>query len=114
MAERQVVARSSRRRIETSTVGSVRSQGSLPRAPPADRFSDPVLRDQESRHELPALPIIVDRRAGRANGTWLPALPVPGVRAAIQRADRHSAEPGPGPDRHRVPLLAAALQAEPA
>src|SRR3954470_14532538 len=103
-------------RVYSVPNGSVRSQGSLPRVPPADRFSDPVLRDQESRHELPALPIIVDRRAGSANGTWLPALPVPGVRAAIQRADRHSAEPGPGPNRHRVPrgLLAAALQAEPA
>src|SRR3954469_13370492 len=64
----------------------VRSWGSLPRAPPADRFSGPVLRDQESRHELPALPIIVDRRAGRANCAGLPALPVPGVRAAVQRA----------------------------
>src|SRR3954467_15095070 len=63
---------------------SVRSQGSLPRAPPADRFSGPVLSDQESRHELPALPIIVDHRAGRANGSWLPALPVPRLRAAVQ------------------------------
>src|SRR4051812_41198545 len=95
-------------------VGSVRSQGSLPRAPPADRFSGPVLRDQESRHELPALPIIVDHRAGRANGSWLPALSVPGLRAAVQRADWHGGEPGPSPDRHRVSLLAAALQAEPA
>src|SRR4051812_28252095 len=95
---------------------AVRSQGSLPRAPPADRFSGLVLSDQESRHELPALPIIVDHRAGRANGAWLPAFPVPGVRAAVQRADRHGAEPGPGADRHHVPrgLLAAALQAEPA
>src|SRR4051812_4762536 len=81
--------------------GSVRSRGSLPRAPPADRFPGPVLRDQESRHELPALPIIVDHRAGRANGSWLPALPVPGLRAAIQRAEWHGAEPGSGPDRHR-------------
>src|SRR3954469_21469462 len=81
---------------------SVRFQGSLPRAPPADRFSGLVLSDQESRHELPALPIIVDHRAGRANGAWLPALPVPGLRAAVQRADRHGAEPGPGADRHRV------------
>src|SRR3954469_7474496 len=64
----------------------VRSWGSLPRAPPADRFSGPVLRDQESRHELPALPIIVDHRAGRANGSWLSAIPVPGLRAAVQRA----------------------------
>src|SRR4051794_35052779 len=104
------------RRVTAPGSGSVRSQGSLPRAPPADRFSGPVLSDQESRHELPALPIVVDHRAGRANGSWLPALPVPGVRATIQRADRHGAEPGPGPDRHRVPrgLLAAALQAEPA
>jgi len=30
----------------------------------------PVLSDQESRHELPALPIVVDQRAGRPNGTW--------------------------------------------
>jgi len=28
------------------------------------------LSDQESRHELPALPIVVDQRAGRPNGTW--------------------------------------------
>jgi putative transposase len=35
---------------------------------------------------------------------------------AVQRADRHGAEPGPGPDRHRVPgcLLEVTLQAEPA
>ena len=64
--------------------GSVRFQGSLLRAPPADRFPDPVLSDQESRHELPALPLVVDHRAGRANGPWLPALPLPGLRAAIQ------------------------------
>jgi putative transposase len=34
------------------------------------------------------------------------------VRAAVQRADRHGAQPGPGPDRHRVPggLLEVALQ----
>jgi transposase-like protein len=44
------------------------------------------LRDQESHHELPALPIIVDYRAAGANGSWLPAFPVPGVRAAVQRA----------------------------
>src|SRR3954470_13358104 len=87
----------------TRRTGSVRSQGSLPRAPPADRFSGPVLSDQESRHELPALPIIVDHRAGGANGSWLPAFPMPGVWAAVQRADRHGAEPGSGPDRHRVP-----------
>ena len=38
------------------------------------------------------------------------------IAAAIQRADRHGAEPGPGPDRHRVPgrLQEAALQVEPA
>jgi hypothetical protein len=96
--------------------GSVRSQDSLPRAPPVDRFSGPVLSDQESRHELPTLPIIVDHRAGGANGSWLPAFPVPGVRATIQRADRNGAEPGLSSDRHRVPgrLLEVALQAEPA
>jgi len=69
------------------------------------------LRDQESRHELPALPIVIDYRAGRANGSWLPAFPLPGLRATVQRADRHGLEPGPGSDRHRVPgrLLEAAL-----
>jgi transposase InsO family protein len=36
------------------------------------------LSDQESYHELPALPIVVDARAGGANGSWLPAFPVPG------------------------------------
>jgi hypothetical protein len=48
--------------------------------------------------------------------SWLPALRLPGLRAAVQRADWHGAEPGPGPSRHRVPgrLLAAARQAEPA
>jgi putative transposase len=29
--------------------------------------------------------------------------PVPGVRVAIQRAHRQGVEPGPVPDRHRVP-----------
>src|SRR3954465_10071289 len=99
------------RRVTAPGSGSVRSQGSLPRAPPADRFSGPVLSDQESRHELPALPIIIDHRAGRANGSWLPALPVP---SAGGGSTSDGAEPGSGPDRHRVPLLAAALQAEPA
>ena len=49
-------------------------------------------------------------------GSWLPAFPVPGVWAAVQRADWHGAEPGPSPDRHRVSggLLTVALQAEPA
>jgi hypothetical protein len=31
------------------------------------------LRDQESRHGLPALPLVVDQRAGGANGSRLPA-----------------------------------------
>jgi hypothetical protein len=49
-------------------------------------------------------------------GSWLPAFPVPGVWAAVQRANWHGAEPGPSPNRHRVSrgLLTAALQAEPA
>jgi hypothetical protein len=44
-------------------VGSVRSQGSLPRVPPADRFSGPRFEHQECHHELPALPFVVDYRA---------------------------------------------------
>jgi hypothetical protein len=44
--------------------GSVRSRGSLPKAPSLDRFPGHVLRDRESRHELPALPLVVDHRAG--------------------------------------------------
>jgi hypothetical protein len=44
------------------------------------------LSDQECHHELPALPIVVDQRAGGANGSWFPALPLPGLRAAVQRA----------------------------
>src|SRR3954471_9257681 len=93
--------------------GSVRSRGSLPRAPPADRFPSPFLSDQESRHGLPALPLVVDPRAGGPSGSWLPALyrfalakaSVPELRAAVQRADRHGAEPGPGSNRHRVPVV---------
>jgi hypothetical protein len=82
----------------------------------AGRFPGHVSRDRENHHELPALPLVVDQRAGGANGSWLPALPVPGVRAAVQRADRHGAEPGPGADRHHVSrgFLEVALQAEPA
>jgi hypothetical protein len=43
--------------------GSVRSQGSLPRVPPADRFSGPRFEHQECHHELPTLPFVVDYRA---------------------------------------------------
>ena len=64
--------------------GSVRSRGSLPGKALADRFSGPFLSDQESCHGLPALPLVVDHRAGRPNGSWLPALLLPGVRAAVQ------------------------------
>ena len=78
--------------------GSVRFQGSLPRAPSENRFSDCILSDQENCHGLPALPLVVDHRAGGANGSWLSALPVPGVRAAVQRANWYGAQPGPGPD----------------
>src|SRR5688572_13545793 len=80
------------------------------------RFSDLVLSNQESHHELLALPLIVDHRAGGADGSWLPALPLPGVWATVQRADRHDAKPGPSADRHCVSrgLLEAPLQAEPA
>jgi len=76
----------------------------------------PVLSNQECDHGLPALPLVVDHRARGPNGSWFPALSLPGLRAAVQRADRHGAEPGPGPDRHRVPggLLEIALQVEPA
>jgi hypothetical protein len=48
------------------------------------------LSDQECHHELPALPLAVDHRAGGANGSWLPAFyrfalakaSVPGLRPA--------------------------------
>src|SRR3954453_10708577 len=102
--------------MKSASQGSVRFRSSLPRAPPADRFPSPFLSDQESRHGLPALPLVVDHRAGGPNGPWFPALLLPRLRAAVQRADRHGAQPGPGPDRHRVSrgLLEIALQAEPA
>ena len=58
--------------------GIVRSQGRLPRASSENRFSDPILSDQENCHGLPALPLVVDHRAAGANGSWLPALQVPG------------------------------------
>jgi hypothetical protein len=39
----------------------------------------PVLSDQECHHELPALPVVIDSRVGRANSSWLPAFPISGV-----------------------------------
>ena len=52
------------------------------------RGPQPLLRDQESCHGLPVLPLVVNQRAGGANGTWLPTFPVPGLRATVQRANR--------------------------
>src|SRR4051794_4818342 len=54
-------------------------------------------------HEVPALPVSVDHRTGGADRARLPAVPVPGLRTAVQRADRHGAEPGPGAERPCVP-----------
>jgi hypothetical protein len=44
-------------------------------------------------------------------GSWFPALPLPGLRAAVQRANRDGAEPRSGAARHRIPdrFLAASL-----
>ena len=44
-------------------------------------------------------------------GSWFPALPLPGLRAAVQRANRDGIEPGSGAARHRIPdrFLAASL-----
>jgi hypothetical protein len=44
-------------------------------------------------------------------GSWFPALPLPGLRAAVQRANRDGIEPDSGAARYRVPdrLLAASL-----
>src|SRR3954453_1531515 len=44
-----------------------RPQGIVPRS---------ILRGQESRHGLPALPLVLDHRARGANGSWLPAVSV--------------------------------------
>src|SRR3954471_310492 len=52
----------------------------------------------------------------RAHRPGLPPVPLPRVRQAVQRALRHSAEPGPAPLRRHRPrgALAPALQADPA
>jgi hypothetical protein len=50
------------------------------------------------------------------SGSELPALSVPGVRTAVQRAHRHGAQPSPGSHRHRVPgrAVETTVQVEPA
>jgi hypothetical protein len=64
--------------------------------------------DHESHYELPALPSSLTTEQ---EGSWFPALPLPELRAAVQRANRDGAEPGSGATRHRVPdrLMAASL-----
>src|SRR4051812_28337738 len=76
------------------------------------------------KNAVPALLFGQDDGALGSDGTWLSALyrfalakaSVPGLRAGIQRADRHGAEPASAANGCRFPrgLLAAALQAEPA
>jgi hypothetical protein len=79
--------------------GSVRSRGSLPEWPLTDRFPGPFRR-RSTRHELPALSLVVAHRTGWPNGARLPALSVPGLRTAVQRAHGHGAEPCSVPNRH--------------
>src|SRR6185437_14949788 len=68
----------------------------------------------DERDALPRMPIDSRQGAARAHRARLSSVPLPGLREAVQRSQRRSAEPDAIPERRYRPrgALATALQTE--